>query len=106
MKITVKTTSIDVTPALKEYIEKKISSLSRLLSRFETKSEASASVEIARTTLHHKRGNVYAAEVNLDLGFTMLRVKKSHRDIRAAIDLVKDTLRRRLAQYKKKVVGR
>lgn len=106
MKITVKATRLILTPALKEYIEKKISPLSRFLARFEAKGESTAFVEIARTTRHHKNGEVYAAEIDLDLGSRMLRVEQSHRDVRAAIDLAKDALREKLAQYKKKVVGR
>lgn len=106
MKIIIKAIKIDLTPALEEYIEKKISTLSRLLARFEKKRETSAFVEIARTTLHHKGGDVYLAEVNLDLGFTILRAGKSHRDARAAVDLVKDALREQIVKYKKKVIGR
>jgi len=104
--ITVKATNLELTPALKEYAENKISSLSRLLTRFETKGEAKAFVEVARTTRHHRRGEIYAAEVNLDLGSVMLRAVKSHNDVHAAIDLVKDALREKLARYKKKVIGR
>lgn len=106
MKVQIKSTNLELTPALLEYIEKKVSSITNLLARFENKSEAKAFVEIARTTLHHKRGDVYAAEVNLDLGSAMLRVSKSHRDVRAAIDLMKDALREKLARHKKKIVGR
>jgi ribosomal subunit interface protein len=101
MKIEIKSTLLDVTPALKEYIEIKLKSVERMLSRFEKEGEVMAFVEIARTTKHHKRGEVYYAELTMSLGKNKpVRIEEYHKDIRAAIDAMKDSLKVHIAKIK------
>lgn len=100
MKINIKATNLKLTPAIREYIEIKIGSLERFLKRFESQGELEVFVEIARTTRHHKSGNVFYAEVNLPLPKKILRAEHSDWDIRVAIDKVKDKLQREIKKYK------
>ncbi|MEK7549135.1 MAG: ribosome-associated translation inhibitor RaiA [Patescibacteria group bacterium] len=103
MHIIIKSTNLDLTPAIKEYIEEKIGSLDRFIKkRFEGKSEIRTEVEIARTTKHHRHGDVFYAEVNLHLPKKNLRVEHSDWDIRIAIDKTKDKLQREIKKYKEK----
>ena len=100
MKITIKHTNVDSTPAINEYIEQKISALGRYLKKFESDSEVIARVEVARTTKHHHKGQVFRAEVNLQLPKKMLRAEHQDFDVRVAIDVVKDKLHREIIKYK------
>lgn len=134
MKIDIKATNLDLTPAIREYIEIKIGSLSHFLKRFETpkespegeqvpygagpvthpygrygagklpvgraKNEIEVFVEIARTTRHHRSGNVFYAEVSFSIGKKLLRAEHSNWDIRVAIDEVKDRLQQEIKKYK------
>lgn len=100
MKINIKATNLDLTPAIREYIEKKIGSLSRFLKRFETKSEVEVFIEIARTTKHHRHGNVLYAEATIPLGKKILRAEHFDWDIRVAIDKIKNKLQQGIKEYK------
>jgi len=100
MNIIIKSSKLDLTPAIKEYIETKIGSLDRFLERFEQKSEIKAEVEIARTTQHHRHGDVFYAEINLHLPKKNLRAEHSDWDIRVAIDKAKGKLQQEIKKYK------
>jgi putative sigma-54 modulation protein len=102
MKISIKATNLELTPAIHEYIETKIGSLDHFLKRFESEGEIKVSVEIARTTKHHKSGNVFYAEVTFSIGKKLLRAEHSDFDIRVAIDKVKDKLQQEIKKYKEK----
>lgn len=101
MEIKVKSTNLDLTPPLNEYIEDKFGSLERFVEKFDKEGTAEARVEVARTTRHHHKGNVFRAEVNLRLAGGILRAEATAQDIRTAIGKVKDKLQRQIKDYKK-----
>ncbi|HEY4475211.1 MAG TPA: ribosome-associated translation inhibitor RaiA [Candidatus Paceibacterota bacterium] len=100
MNINVKATNLDLTPALKEYIEEKIGSLSKFLKRWEAEGVVEVWVEVGRTTSHHQKGNVFRAEVDIRLPRKVLRAEDEDFDVRAAIDKIKDRLKREIERYK------
>ncbi len=100
MKIIFKATHIDLTPSIKTYVDEKIGSLGRYLQRIEAGGEVTATVEIGRTTHHHHKGDVFRAEVNMPLPGKMLRAEHVARDMRAAIDRVRNTLRLKITKYR------
>ena len=100
MQINIKATGLDLTPAVREYIENKIGSLDKFLKRFEAQGEVKAEIEIARTTRHHRKGNVFYAETNLYLPKRTIRAEHSDWDVRAAINMVKDKLKLKIQKYK------
>ena len=75
MKINIKSTHLDLTPALKEYIEEKIGSLAKFLKRWDPEGVVEAYVEVARTTKHHHKGNVFRAETDLRVPGKVLRAE-------------------------------
>jgi len=100
MKINIKAINLDLTPALNQYIEEKIGSLSKFLKNYEVDSEIQARVEVARSTKHHHRGNVFKAEINLDLPKKILRSVVEKEDIRMAINGARDELQREIKKRK------
>lgn len=98
MNIFIKGTGLDLTGPLKVYIEDKIGSLGRLLGRVDSET-IQVQVEIARSTQHHRHGEVYRAEVNMQLPKGVLRAEEDNADARAAIDMVKDKLQREIETY-------
>lgn len=112
MKINIKSDGLDMTPAIKQFIEEKIGSLDKFIKRFEGYGDAKATVEIARTTKHHQHGEVYYAEANLNINGEVIRAEQTDENIRAAIDKVKDTLKLEIKKYKgkkeinKKIAGK
>lgn len=99
MKIIIKATNLGLTEALKIYIERRMQSLEKFISAFDNDA-VRARIEVARSTRHHKQGNVYHVDVNLELPGAVLRAEKDDSDIRAAIDAVKDKLKREIEKYK------
>lgn len=102
MQINIKATGLDLTPAVRVYIENKIGSLDKFLKRFKAQGEVKAEIEIARTTRHHRKGNVFYAEANLYLPKKIIRAEHSDWDARVAIDIVKDKLKLEIQRHKEK----
>ncbi len=107
MKIDIKSTNLDLTPSIKEFVEEKIGSLDKFIRADgdggdEARSHESveAFVEIARTTNHHRHGDVFKAEVNLKIGGRLLRAEKEDWDIRVAIDGAREELKVELQKKK------
>ncbi len=99
MQINIQATNLELTEPLKKYIELKIGGLKKFIKGFD-EGGVLAVVEVARLTRHHRHGNVYYAEVNLELPGSMLRVEHSSDDVRKSIDFVKDRLQREIKKYK------
>ena len=126
MKIIIKATKLELTPAIYEYIKEKIGSLNRFVKRFEVieksskgkqvsrvegkllagrfKNEIKIEIEIARPTKHHKHGNVFCAEANMYLPGKVLRAEHSDWDIRIAINNIKNKLQQEIKKYNTKQV--
>jgi len=103
MRIIIKGTQLDLTPAIKQYIEDKIGGLEKFMAGLEKNTNVDVRVEIARTTKHHNKGEVYYAEANIDLpNNDVLRAAEEDFDVRLAIDKVKDALQRELKKWKAK----
>lgn len=97
MIVTIHGTEIELTPAIREYIEEKITMLEKFL--FEvTKIE----VDVGMRSHHHHKGKVFYAEMNLSYPGGLLRVEKDAEDLYKAIDKVKDHLKVELESLKAK----
>ena len=99
MNINIKTTSLELTPEIKKYVETKMQALEKFLKRLDEKGAVEMQIELARTTEHHQKGNVYYAEINLGLPQNALRAEAESIDIRSAIDEVQEDLKRQIEKY-------
>ncbi len=101
MQITVKHTSLEENwPNLNEYVETRFRNLEKLLKHWDEEGALDLKVELARTTKHHSKGDVYYAEANLELPGKVLRAEATLHDIRAAIDEVYEDLRLQVEKYR------
>ena len=98
MKISVSAARVELTPDLREYAEKKISAVGKVIDLSDDKT--SAHVMLARTTSHHKSGDLFRADVRLDIGGTELFATAEESDVRAALDRLKDELLREAKTWK------
>jgi len=90
MRKTIKATQFELTPAISEYIEKKlVSPIEKILGQDDS---VIVDIEVGRTTAHHKNGNVFRAEVNVNGKKINLRAEECHVDLYGAIDLVRDEI--------------
>jgi putative sigma-54 modulation protein len=88
MKINVKATNITLTPSISDYIDKKLG----MLEKFFEGREVLASVEVGKTTRHHKSGDFFRAEIHLTAGGEDYYSVSETDDLYASIDEVKDEI--------------
>lgn len=94
MKYVIRGERVDVTPAIKTYIEEK---LGRLDKYFDNNDVITATVVIK------VRGKDQKIEVTIPTSHFTLRNEESHDDLYAAIDLVSDKLERQIRKNKTKI---
>ena len=99
MKIQIKATEIALTPAIRDYVEKRVSSLDKY---FQKGGEALASIEVGKTTQHHKSGNVFRAEISLKASGNQYYAVSLKDDLYSAIDEVKDIVSNEIVSNKNK----
>jgi ribosomal subunit interface protein len=99
MNIVITSSGLDLTDSLKEYVSVRMNSLEKHLGRYHPGS-LRIEFEVARTTQHHRHGDVFYAEANLMLPGKMLRATHEAPDIRVAVDKVKDILQREIEKHK------
>ena len=100
MQIIIKATQLELTDALRQYVEDRIKSLEKYIGRFEEQGEAIARVELARTTQHHRNGDVFSAEINLHINGDIIRASRDGEDMYATVDEIKDILKLEIQKYK------
>ncbi|SFA44283.1 SSU ribosomal protein S30P [Parageobacillus thermantarcticus] len=87
--------NIEVTPALRKYVEKKIGKLERYFENTED-----VHVHVNLKVYNDKQGKI---EVTIPMPQLLLRAEERHDDMYAAIDLVADKLERQIRKHKTKV---
>lgn len=106
MRFTLHQKNLDITPALREYIEQKIlKPVEKFISNIKVPELPLLDIEIGRTTRRHKKGQVYRAEANLKLNGKMIRAEAVDEDVHAACDMVKDELHREIVSYKSRALS-
>ncbi len=94
MKITVRGKNINVTPALKDYAEKRI----KKLKKYFNGADVQVNLSVAKET--------HIVEVTLLVNGLILRGEESTDDMYASIDLVVDKLEKQIEKYKTKLSRR
>lgn len=92
MKFNIRGENIEVTPALKEYVEKKLSKLERY---FDTFPEIKVNLKVY--------SDKQRVEVTIPFTDLLLRAEETNSDMYAAIDLVVDKIERQIRKHKTKV---
>jgi putative sigma-54 modulation protein len=102
MNITIKGTNIELTPAIRDYVEKKVGNLEKFISKHGD--NALVEVEVGKTTQHHQKGDIFRAEINLSLAGNayQFRADAETTDLYAAIDLAHDEMEVELNRFKGK----
>ena len=103
MNIKIRSANFELTPAIDEYVNKKISSLEKFFGNKDlSRDNILCEVEIGRTT-HHKRWDIFRAEINIDVpGGKQVYAVANEPDLYAAIDVVRDEAEREIVSSKNK----
>lgn len=93
MQINLQGKNIELTESIKDYVLKRVTNLEKLLSNIEIKKgEARVLFEIAKTTNHHKAGEIFHADCSINIGGKKFYGSSNHEDLYSAIDEVKEIL--------------
>ncbi len=102
MRIHIKATGIELTPSIKEHIETKLAPLAKYLNHWDQSDSVLLRAEVAKTTNHHHKGDIFYAEANLELPHKTIRIEETHHDLHAAIENLKDRLKAEILKLKEK----
>ncbi|MFA6428293.1 MAG: ribosome-associated translation inhibitor RaiA [Candidatus Buchananbacteria bacterium] len=102
MQLVIKGTRIVLAEAERDYVDKKIFSLNKLLTKAIT-----VRVELEKTTNHHKKGEIFRAEVNVDLPpKQVLRAEAFGSSLTEAVDRMQNEIKLELIKNKDKQISK
>lgn len=102
MNINIKSSRLELTDALKKYIETKMGMLEKYLGK--RVKVINFDVEIEKAVGGQHKGEIFRAEANIQVPQEILRVEKTEKDMYKAIDKVKDHLILVIKKYKDKLI--
>lgn len=97
MQIIITGKGIDLTEAIKDYVDKKISSLEKFHPNI-----IRASVEVGLENHHHLKGKIFIAECKLEIPGKDVFASKNEKNLYKAIDKIRDYLESELKKSKAK----
>ncbi len=103
MNIKIKATKLDLTPAIKNYCQEKMDMVAKYLGGIQV---INCDVEIEKVAGTQRKGDVFRAEVNLEVPKKLLRVEELEKDLYKAIDKAKDDLEMMIKKYKEKMIDK
>jgi len=101
MNIHIKTTNIELTDAIRDYLDKKMAQVEKFIRT--PNSEPLADIEIGKTTKGKNSGDdLFKAEINLEVEGKLYRYSAEESELYAAIDKMKDEITREVRKDKEK----
>ncbi len=102
MKLNIQAKNMELTPAIREYVEKKTAELGKFLTKAEEKSgeETLAIFEVCKTTHHHKQGEVFRADCSIKVDGKNFFSTSTKEDLYEAIDDVRENLFHEINKFK------
>ena len=104
MRVNIRQKNIEVTPALREYIEEKVIRTAEKFLQGQAGTDLPIlDVEVERTTAHHRKGDVYRVAAKLCAGTQCFYADARNIDVRAACDLLEEELGREMYGRKNRI---
>lgn len=103
MKINIKSNKLELTAAIRDYFQNKMDMVEKYLGDIKV---INCDVEIEKAVGGQNKGEIFRAEVNLQVPRQILRVEKTEKDLYKAIDKVKDHLELVIKKYKEKLLDK
>ena len=93
MKINLQGKNMELTPAIHDYVVKRVTNLEKLLSTMETdKGEVLVNFEVGKSTKHHKTGIVFHSDCLININGKEFYASSDKEDLYQAIDEIKESL--------------
>lgn len=101
MQINLQGKNLEVTEAIKEYVERRVTNLEKLLSKIEDNGgDVTVHFEVSKNTNHHKGGMVFSANCSINIKGEKFYASIDEEDLYQAIDTVKENLFREISKNK------
>ena len=97
MNINIKATNMELTGAISDYVNKRLLGVEKFVKEGD---KVIVQVEVGKTTNHHKRGDVYRAEFNIEISGTKYYTFSEKEDLYEAIDDAKGEVVRQITSNK------
>lgn len=102
MNINIKATNITLTPDIRAYLDKRMSSVTDFVDKHAP--AAVCDIEIGKTTTGQRHGDIFRAEINIEMDGQFFRATTEEESVNAAIDKVKKEILRELRRNKRKEI--
>lgn len=102
MHINIKATNIKLTQEVSDYLDKRLSSLEKLVDPNDT--SVMCDVEVGKSTMHHQSGDVFRTEINVKIAGKQFRAVAEEETLSSSIDKAKDDMLRELRRHKNKQI--
>lgn len=96
MNINIKAINMELTGAINEYVNKRLASIEK----FAKEHEITGHVEVQKTTNHHKQGDVFKAEFDIDINGENFFTVSEKEDLYASIDDAREEIVRMITNQK------
>jgi len=101
MKINIKATNVELTDTIRDYLDKKMVSVEKIINSPQT--EPIVNIEIGKTTNAKRSGSdLYKAEITMEIAGKLYRYSAEEAELYAAIDKMKDEIVREIRKDKEK----
>lgn len=101
MNVNIKTTNIELTNSIRDYLDKKMAQVEKFIKAPST--TPIADIEIGKTTnAKNSAEDLFKAEINLQIGGSLYRYSAEEPELYAAIDKMKDQIIREIRKGKEK----
>lgn len=87
MKTITKGNHMDITPAIQEYLDKRLSGVEKFLDE-----NAIVEAELGKISNHHRSGDIFKAEFNVTVKGDFVRAVAEKEDLYSAIDVAREEL--------------
>jgi ribosomal subunit interface protein len=95
----IKATNVELTGAINDYVNKRLEGIKKFIKEGD---KAVIQVEVGKTTNHHKQGDVFRAEFNIEISGNKFYAFSEKEDLYVSIDDVKAEIVRQISSNKDK----
>jgi ribosomal subunit interface protein len=92
----IKATNMELTSAISDYVNRRLAAIDK----FVKEGEMVSYVEVGKTTNHHKQGDVFKAEFNIEILGNKFYTVSEKEDLYTAIDDAKEEIIRQITKNK------
>ncbi len=103
MQINLLGKNLEITDAINEYVEKRVTNLGKLLTKIENSGgEVMVHFEVGRRTNGQNKGDVFHADCNININGKKFYASADKEDLYQAVDQIKETLFREISKDKER----